>query len=103
MSFRLPQNLDTAFPSDRALDAFHSEVLAEKAASLGRAGKLLATRLTLLAEPVSGEDRDSLLQSAADAAHAYFIQRELCGLYNNQAIIEDYEIPKEVLARMGVR
>ncbi|WP_420822447.1 DUF6665 family protein [Sphingomonas crocodyli] len=101
MSLRLPQNLETAFPSDRALNAFHGEVLAEKAASLGRAGKLLASKLALLAKAAPGEDRKSLLQDAADAAHGYFIQRELCGLCTHQTIVKDYKIPREVLARIG--
>ena len=103
MSLRLPQNLGSAFSSDRAMDAFHTEVLAEKAASLGRAGRSLASKLALLAEASPSVDRNSLVKDAADAAHGYFIQRELCGLFSHQTIIEDYEIPREVLARMGAK
>ena len=100
---RLPQDLGSSFFPDRANDAFNHEVLAEKAASLGRAGKKLAAKLALLSEAAEGADRAPLIQAAADAAHSYFVQRELCGLYSHQGIIDDYGIPREVLARMGAR
>ena len=99
MSLRPPQNLGET-PQERALGAFHEDVLAEKAASLGRAGRALATRLALLKE-AAPEERETALKSAAEAAHHYFIQRELCGFRDHRAIIKDYAIPGAVLARMG--
>ena len=84
------------------MNAFHREVLAEKAAVLGRAGKALAAALNTLRQGRGGA-RDDLVRIAADAAHAYFIQRELCGLYDHKVPIEDYEIPREVMARIGAR
>lgn len=103
MSLRLPQDLGSSFAPDRANDAFNHEVLAEKAASLGRAGKKLAAKLAELREANSDADRAPLIREAAEAAHSYFIQRELCGLYAHQPIIDDYDVPREVLARMGAR
>lgn len=44
-----------------------------------------------------------MTQAAADAAHHYFIQRELCGLTDHRMIVEDYAIPRSVIARVGVR
>ena len=102
MTLRLPQNLDSHLRADRSMDSFYHEVLAEKAAVLGRAGKNLAAALEDLRRAESGA-RDALVKVAADAAHAYFIQRELCGLYDNKAAIADYAIPGEVLARVGAR
>lgn len=101
MSLRLPQNLDPATVSDRAIDAFHQEVLAEKAASLGRAGNRLAAALNALGTLPNGPARTAAVRAAADAAHGYFIQRELCGLYAHQPVIDDYGIPREVLAQVG--
>ena len=103
MSLRLPQDLGSHFFPDRARDAFNHEVLAEKAASLGRAGKKLAAKLAQLTNVSTEVDRTQILKEAAESAHDYFIQRELCGLFSHQSIIDDYEIPREVLARIGAR
>lgn len=101
MSMRPQQSLG-ATPQDRVVGAVHEEVLAEMAASLGRAGKTLETRLARLKE-AAPEEKDVALRSAAEAAHHYFIQRELCGLRDHRAVIKDYAIPGAVLARMGAK
>jgi hypothetical protein len=85
------------------IDSIHHEILAEKAATLGRAGKKLAAKLALLRQAAADADRASLVQDAADAAHNYFIQRELCGLRSHQGAIDDLDIPKEVMARVGIK
>lgn len=85
------------------MDAFHHEALAEKAASLGRAGNRLAAELATIAAYLAGPAQDAAVSAAADAAHGYFIRRELCGLFAHQDVIEDYGIPPEVLARVGTR
>lgn len=41
--------------------------------------------------------------AAADAVHAYFIQREFCGLRRHDGVIREYGIPREVLVRLGAR
>jgi hypothetical protein len=46
---------------------------------------------------------EPLLDAAADAAHCYLIQRELCGLRDHRGAIEDYQIPAKVMARVGVQ
>jgi len=38
---------------------------------------------------------------AADAVHNFFIQREMVGLDNHDYVIEFYNIPGPVLARVG--
>jgi hypothetical protein len=103
MSFRLPQNFSASSASETHFSAFEREVAAEKAASLGRAGRKLARCLEELQADPGSPRRDHLLQAAADAAHAYFIQRELCGLTDHRAIVEDYAMPREVIVRVGVR
>lgn len=93
-------------PSSRAEDVFNEfqrEVLAEKAATLGRAGKALEAALAKLRTAEPGEDRDTLVQAAADAAHVYLIQREVCGIHGLGVPLEDFGVPGEVRVRIGVR
>lgn len=103
MSLRLPQGLGPSVAPDRLNQAFQHEIAAEKAASLGRSGKKLAATLAQLHSAADEGDRATLIKNAAEAAHQYFIQRELCGLFVHQSIIDDYDIPREVLAQMGAR
>ena len=91
-------------PADSGLDLLGHEILAEKAAALGRAGEKARVALARLkAHPDSGEGREALLKASAEAVHAYFIQRELCGLRRHDAIIREYEIPRAVLVRLGAK
>ncbi|MFL0587917.1 DUF6665 family protein [Sphingomonas olei] len=83
--------------------AFQHEIAAEKAASLARSGKKLAATLAQLRAAPDGSDRAMLIRNVAEAAHHYFIQRELCGLFVHQSIIDDHDTPREVLAQMGAR
>lgn len=104
MSLRMPSNAGRNRAQDDALDLLGHEILAEKAASLGRAGMHVQETLARLAEAGGDrEERASLLKAAADAVHAYFIQRELCGMRRHDAAIREYDIPKAVLARLGAQ
>jgi hypothetical protein len=100
MSFRLPQTLS----SDAAFDQIQHEVLGEKAAALGRAGKLVEERMAVLASaPAKGAARVEAVQQAADAVYALIIQRELCGLRNQDDALQLYGVTPEVTARIGAR
>lgn len=91
-------------PSSRAQEVFNDfqrEVLSEKAATLGRAGKALEAALARLSAAEAGPDRDALVQAAADAAHIYLIQREVCGIHGLGAPLEDFGVPGEVRVRIG--
>jgi hypothetical protein len=91
-------------PADSGLDLLGHEILAEKAAALGKAGEKARVTLARLSEHPNGAvGRDAALKAAAEAVHAYFIQRELCGFRRHEAIIREYEIPRAVLARLGAR
>jgi len=82
------------------------ELLAEKAAALGRTGQKVATALNELrtfdAGGTTEGDRAALLKAASTAVWYYFIQRELCGLRDQSSAIEEYAIPAEVLRGLGV-
>ena len=113
MSLVPPYGRSGVSASEAAFDVLGHEVLAEKAAALGRAGEKALACLARLREDCgegggesAGENaklRQRLLQEAADAVHAWFIQRELCGLRRHEAAIRDFGIPREVLARLGAR
>lgn len=97
-------------PSQRFLDTAAAlgrnpidyEILGEKAAALGRAGDKAESCIERLRlhECRDGE-RARLLREAAQAVHAYFIQRELCGLRRHDDIVRRLKIPAEVLVRLG--
>ena len=55
-----------------------------------------------MAAGCGGDQREALLDTAADAVWAFFIQREICGLRDQRDLIRRYDIPKEVLARVGI-
>lgn len=91
-------------PADSGLDLLGNEILAEKAAALGRAGQKAETSLVKLRDHNGDQqERTVLLKAAAAAVHAYFIQRELCGFRRHDAVIREYDIPKAVLVRLGAR
>ncbi|TPK71428.1 hypothetical protein FJ930_15150 [Mesorhizobium sp. B2-4-15] len=101
MSLRPPSHLAGASAAEAAFDALGHEILAEKAAALGRAGRRVEETLVRLRDNADEQLRARLLREAAVAVHAYFIQRELCGLRKHDAVIREYDIPKAVLVRLG--
>ena len=101
MSVRMPSNFGQSSAQESALDLLGHEILAEKAAALGRTGQRVEETLKKLRENREQDQRARLLKEAAAAVHAYFIQRELCGLRRHEAAIREYGIPKAVLVRLG--
>ncbi|MCP1199883.1 DUF6665 family protein [Notoacmeibacter sp. MSK16QG-6] len=99
---------------EESCDALGYEIAAEKASSLGRAGKAVGQAIAALdvfeerygtdssrLDDLRQRERRELLRTAAVATHAYFIQRELCGLRRHHDVIAFYRIPQAVLARLG--
>lgn len=103
MSLRLPQTLTSSASAVEVFDAgLQTELMAEKAASLGRAGRRVEKTLATLRD-ASADDRAAALRDAADAVRSLFVQREICGQRDQKPVIEIYDIPKEVLLRLGAR
>jgi hypothetical protein len=102
VTVRLPQSLGNQVGSASGPSPLERELMGEKIASLGRAGRLVQKRLKEL-HSLQRHDagRPAAVRSAADAVQSYFVQRELCGLVNHDRPIADYAIPAEVLARLG--
>lgn len=104
MSLRPPSSFGGAHPGDILFDALNTEVAAEKASALGRAGERAAKALLKLGEAGDDHpDRPALLKAAAEAVYAFFIQRELCGMRRHDAVIRDLAIPRAVLVRLGAK
>ena len=104
MALRPPSLTSGNAPSQSALNVLDYEIAGEMAVALGRAGRRVEETLALLrAEAPDSAGRPRVLQDAADAVHAYFIQRELCGMRRHDAVIREYQIPKTVLARLGAK
>ncbi|MBW8638003.1 hypothetical protein K1W69_12465 [Hoeflea sp. WL0058] len=111
MSVR-PPNLSSLSRGKTGLAVLDYEVMQERASALGEAGRMLEKALLDLkthdAESVAEDDPDQrkragLVQKAADAAWALFIQHELSGLSSQRILVKRYRIPGEVLARVGIR
>lgn len=104
---RLPKNLSTNFAFKSGViktgeSTLEHELLAEKAHNLGLAAKKLSVALEVLDNFTDADaSRIVAVQAAADAAQAYFIQRELMGMSDHSHPIEHYKIPRDVLVRIG--
>jgi hypothetical protein len=82
---------------------FANELVSERAAALGRAGRNVEVALDALRAGQDGAEREALLKSAAGAVWAFFVQREACGFRDQRGVIAHYQIPKAVLVRLGAR
>jgi hypothetical protein len=87
---------------DAADVALRAELVSEQAASLGRVGRKAEAALAAL-KAHEGDGRADVLKAAADAVWCFFVQREVLGLRDRAQIVADYQIPREVLVRLGVR
>jgi len=88
------------------------ELRAERAASLGRSGRRLRSALGELSrfDETQSEaatrrpavTRGELLANAAEALLGYIVQREALGLTSHADAVREYQIPREVLKRVGI-
>lgn len=90
------------------IDALEYEVLQEKAFTLGRMGRRLDASLAALrafdaAGTGDAAERDALVAAAGESAWYYMIQRKLTGFRDNDSVLRELGVPREVQARMGVR
>lgn len=101
MSLRPPVSHVENATGKSPINVFEYELMAERADSLGRAGQRAEAALLQL-QQASPDQRDSLIERAAEEVYALFIQREICGLRNGSEVIARYRIPGAVIARLGV-
>ncbi len=99
MSLRESLELIRIVRPEAGTTALEHEIAAERASSLGAAEARVKTTLGALAE--GSGDRITLLRDARQAVWAYFVQRELIGFRRNTEVIQDLNIPPQVLAGLG--
>ena len=101
-SLRMPQNLATRLGVETGEAVLRYELLEEQAASLGRLGRKAEAALAAL-RAHEGEGRAEVLKTACDAVWCFLVQREVLGLRDRAQIVRDFDIPREVMARLGAR
>ena len=101
-SLRLPQSLARRLGVDTGEAVLRYELLQEQAASLGRMGRKAEVALAAL-RAHEGEGRAEALKAACDAVWCFLVQREVMGLRDRAQIVREYDIPSEVMARLGAR
>jgi hypothetical protein len=102
-SLRMPQSLARRLSVETGEAVLRYELLEEQANSLGRAGRKVETALAELRAHGGGEGRNELLRRAADAVWGFLVQREVMGLRDRAQVIAHYDIPREVLVRLGAK
>ena len=101
-SLRMPRSFARCLGVDTGEAVLRYELLEEQAAALGRAGRKLEAALAAL-RAHEGEGRAEVLKAAADAAWCFFVQREVMGLRDRAQVVAQYDIPREVMVRLGAR
>jgi len=100
------QALAPSFTKETGLNILEYELMSERADSLGRHGLKVEKALALLSGRIAAgcgqDEREDLLNDAADKVWAFFITREMCGLRSQKDAIRRYAIPPEVMARLGI-
>ena len=99
MSLRDSLDLIRTVRPDAGTSALEHEILAERASSLGAAEQRVVEAMAALAR--AEDDRDSRLAEARKVVWAYFVQRELIGFRRHTDVIQELNIPREVLAGLG--
>jgi len=105
-SFRMPQSLNSRLGVETGDTVLRHEMLQEQAASLTRMAEKTEKALAALRacdDEGRGEGRAEVLKAAADAVWCFLVQREVMGLRDRARVVADYDIPKEVMVRLGVR
>jgi hypothetical protein len=102
-SLRTPQSLGRRLGNEPGEAVLRYELLEEQAQSLGRAGRKVEAALAALRDHPADEGRAAVLKAAAYAVWGFLVQREVMGLRDRAQVIAHYGIPREVLARVGIR
>ena len=86
------------------MDAVHREIMEEKAGALLRTERRLLDALAAYREQTGASKRAvDLMWDVVDAVTALVVQREACGLRDAKHVFRFYDVPREVVARIGIR
>ena len=100
MSLRDSLDLIRTVRPDAGTAAIEHEIMAERASSLSAAEKRVIKTIAALSAAVQ-DNRGAALADARDAVWAYFVQRELIGFRRYTDVIQELNIPREVLVGLG--
>ena len=82
--------------------SLEAEIMAEKAAALGRGGEAVAKALDAW-RAAEGAERTALAYAAAEAVQSLFIQRELMGMRSHAEVVRQFGVPPEIVSKIGAR
>jgi hypothetical protein len=99
MSLRDSLDLIRTVRPDAGTAAIEHEIVAERASSLGAAERKVIAAVAALA--TNGDDRAQALATARKVVWEYFVQRELVGFRKHADVIQELNIPSEVLVGLG--
>ena len=99
MSLRDSLELIRTVRPDAGTAAIEHEIMAERASSLGAAEQRVVKAVAALAAVDS--DREDHLAEARKVVWEYFVQRELVGFRKHNDVIQELNIPREVLVGLG--
>ncbi|MGZ9718712.1 DUF6665 family protein [Rhizobium miluonense] len=105
MTVRPPRNFNPSLVTEAGLGILEYEMMSERASTLGHHGLKVEAAIAALRDGEvkgrQGVEHERLVDIAAEAVWAMFIHREICGLRNSRDVIQRYDIPNKVLARLG--
>jgi hypothetical protein len=91
-------------------DPIQHEIAEEKAAGLGRAEKRLVAALEAFRRHPTGVEnrmaaarRERVVWELVESLTSFVVQREACGLRDARHVFDVYDVPREAVARMGIR
>lgn len=102
MTVRPPSSLAPKLLADPLEAALEHEIMAEKAATLGRLLARLEKALQALEACDDADERPARVDEAGEALWHVVIQRDICGFTRTERFLRDMKVPKEVRLRMGI-
>ena len=83
------------------MEAIHREIMEEKAGTLARTERRLVDALA--AYRGQSHTPAEVMWDVVEAVTAFVVQREACGLRDARHVFKVYDVPREVVARIGIR
>jgi hypothetical protein len=90
-------------------DPIQHEIAQDKAAGLGRTEKRLVAALEAYRRQADDESGtggargERVTWELVDSLTSFVIQREACGLRDARHVFDFYRVPREAIARIGIR
>ena len=90
-------------------DPLQHEIAEEKAAGLGRTERRLVAALATYRRHRAGDAdltaarRDHVVWDLVESLTSFVVQREACGLRDARHVFDFYGVPREAVARIGIR